>query len=93
MPLATDLHKKPFNPTDFAVPADLRVKLKESEKKDRYLNLARELKRLWNIKVTVIPLVIGVLGTVTKRLVQGVEDLEITRRVGTIKTTVLLRST
>ena len=31
---------------DFAVPADHRIKLKESEKKDKYLDLARELKRL-----------------------------------------------
>ena len=29
---------------DFAVPADYRIKLKECEKKDKYLNLARELK-------------------------------------------------
>ena len=29
---------------DFAVPADHRIKLKESEKKDKYLDLARELK-------------------------------------------------
>ena len=28
---------------DFAVPADRRVKLKESEKKDKYLDLVREL--------------------------------------------------
>ena len=27
---------------DFAVPADHRMKLKESEKKDKYLDLARE---------------------------------------------------
>ena len=32
----------------FAVPADHRIKLKECEKKDKYLNLARELKKLWN---------------------------------------------
>ena len=30
---------------DFAVPADHRVKLKESEKKDKYLDLARGLKK------------------------------------------------
>ena len=30
---------------DFAVPADHRVKLKESEKKDKYLDLVRELKK------------------------------------------------
>ena len=33
---------------DFAVPADHRIKLKECEKKDKYLDLARELEKLWN---------------------------------------------
>ena len=31
----------------------------------------------WNMKVTVIPVVIGALGTVTKQLIKGLEDLEI----------------
>ena len=31
---------------DFAVPADHRIKQKESEKRDKYLDLARELKKL-----------------------------------------------
>ena len=48
---------------DFAVPVDHRVKLKESEKKDKYLDLAWELKKLRNMKVTVIPTVISALGT------------------------------
>ena len=30
---------------DFAVPDDHGVKLKENEKKDKYLDLARELKK------------------------------------------------
>ena len=56
---------------DFAVPADHRVKLKESEKKDKYLDLARELKKLWNMKVTFISIVIGALGSVTEGLLKG----------------------
>ena len=51
---------------DFSAPADQRVKLKENEKKDKYPDLARELKKLWHMKVTVIPIVIGTLGIVTK---------------------------
>ena len=51
---------------NFAVPADHKVKLKESEKKDKYLDLARELNKLWNMKVTVIPIEINALSTVTK---------------------------
>ena len=54
---------------DFAVPANHKVKLKESEKSDKYLDLVRELKKkLWNMNVTVIPFVTGTLGTVTKGL-------------------------
>ena len=61
---------------DFSIPVDHRVKLKECEKKDKYLNLGRELKKLWNVKVTIISLVIGSLSTVTKGLVQWLEDFE-----------------
>ena len=76
---------------DFVVPADYRVKLKECAKTDKYLNLARELKKLWNMKVMIIPIVIGALGIVTKGLVKGLEDLELTGRVESIQTTALLR--
>ena len=31
---------------NIAVPADLRKKLKESEKKDKYLDISRELKKM-----------------------------------------------
>ncbi len=62
---------------DIAVLADHRVKLKEIEKKNKYLNLATELKKLWNMKVTVIPTIIGALRTITKELVPGLENLEI----------------
>ena len=52
---------------DFTVPADHRIKLKECEKRDKYLDLARELeKKLWNMKVTIIPIVFGAFGTVIK---------------------------
>ena len=77
---------------DFAVPADHRINLKESEKKDNYLDLARELKKLWNMKITIVPIVIGPLGTVTKVLLKGLADLEVDGRVETIQTTVLLRT-
>ena len=76
----------------FAVSADHRINLKESEKKDKYLNLARELKKLWNMKVTIVPIVIGALGTITKGLLKGLGDLEVGGRVETIQTTALLRT-
>ena len=75
-----------------AVPADHRINLKESEKKDKYLDLARELKKLWNMKVTIMPIVIGALGTITKALLKDLEDLEVDGWVETIQTTALLRT-
>ena len=44
------------------------------------------------MKVTVISIIIGVLGTVPKGFVKGQEDLEIGGQVEIIQTTVLLRS-
>ena len=59
---------------DFAVPADHRIKLKECEKKDKYLDLTWELKKLCNMRVTIVPIEIGSLGTVTKGLLKGLDD-------------------
>ena len=83
--------KKSGQIMNIAFPADQRVKMKKSEKRDKYLNLAKELKILWDVKVTVIPVVIGALGTVTKGLIKGLEDMEIRGRVETIQTTALLK--
>ena len=65
----------------FAVPDDRIIKLKESEKKNKYFNLAMELKKLWNMKMTIIPIVIGAFGRVSKGLLKGLEDLEVGGRV------------
>ena len=71
---------------EFAVPGDQVVKLKECEKRDKYLDPARKLKKMRNLKVTIIPIVVGALGTVTKGLVQGLEDLEIREWMETVQT-------
>ena len=42
--------------------------------------------------VTIIPIVIGAFGKVTKGLLKGLEDLEVGGRVETIQTTTLLRT-
>ena len=69
---------------DFAALVDHSVKIKENEKRDKYLDLARELKKVWNMKVTVIPIVTGPLGTVSKGLIEGKEGLEIRGRAETL---------
>ena len=44
------------------------------------------------MKVTIVPIVIGALGTITKGFLKGLEDLEVGGRVETIQTTALLRT-
>ena len=58
---------------DFAIPINHRVKIKENKKRKKYL----ELKKLWNMKVMVIPIIIGALWMVPKGFIKGMEELEI----------------
>ena len=44
------------------------------------------------MKVTIIPIGIGAFSTVTKGLLKGLEDLDISGHVETIQTTALLRT-
>ena len=58
----------------FAVPVDNRVKIKEDEKREKYLKLSRELKKkIWNVKVTVILIIIGALGTIPITILNNLE--------------------
>ena len=61
---------------DFTITVDHRVKIKKMEKEDKYLKLTIELKKLKNMRMTVIPIVIYTLGTVPKSLERGVEELK-----------------
>ena len=70
-PCDSQKKKRTSQIVDFAIPADYRVKLKESKKKDKYLDLARELKKLWNMKVMLIPFLISALCTVTQGFIKS----------------------
>ena len=54
--------------------------------------LARELKKLWKMKVTIEPIVIGALRTTDKGSLKGLEDMEVGGRSEIIQTTALLRT-
>ena len=83
--------KKTYHLKDFAIPVDPWVKIEESKKIDKYLDLARELKKLWIMRVMVIPIVVVVLRMVLKSLKKTLTEMEIKGRIETIKTTILLR--
>ena len=76
---------------DIAVPGDTRIKQKEQEKIEKYQDLKREIARLWCLrKVTVIPVVVGALGCVTKEAEQYIEKIGIKIRTEMIQKTALL---
>ena len=84
--------KRFFKIVDFAVSAEHRLKLKEYEKKDKYLDLGRELKKTTEHDGYNHIIVIGAFGTVTKGILKGLDDLEVAGRVETMKTASLLRT-
>ena len=54
---------------DNAIPDDKNVGVKEEEKIQKYDKLKWEIKELWSMKrVDVLPVVIGALDTVSKKL-------------------------
>ena len=75
----------------FNVPVDHQGKIKENEKSDEYLDLARELKMLWGVLVTVIPAVTSAFGAILKDLIRGLEYLEIGGGDEAIQSTALLK--
>jgi hypothetical protein len=51
---------------DAAIPGDRNVIKKEAEKVLKYKGLTIEIQRMWNVKTRVIPVIIGVTGTISK---------------------------
>ena len=55
-------------------------------------DLAREIKKLWGMRVIVIPIVIGTVGTTPKKLKKRLEDIGIETSVTELHKTVILHS-
>ena len=61
---------------DMAIPGDIRVSKKEKKKIERYQELKKEIKRMWNIRsINIIPVVVGTLGSTSKKLKNCIEEL------------------
>jgi len=58
---------------DVAIPADRNTVQKEAEKKLKNKSLCIEIQRMWNVKCTIIPVVIGATGIVTRSLRKNLE--------------------
>jgi hypothetical protein len=51
---------------DVAIPGVRNVIKKEDEKILKYKDLTIEIQCMWNVKTTVIPVIIGAIGTISK---------------------------
>ena len=76
--------------TDFAVPGDSRTEEKEKDKLEKYQDLGRELQKIWNVKVKIIPLVVGSLGAIRKQFGNRLKQIGITIGTAQVQKTVLL---
>ena len=47
----------------FVIPGNSRIE-EENDKIEKYQDLGRELQKIWNVKVKIIPLVVGSLGAI-----------------------------
>ena len=77
---------------EIAFPTGKIIQIMENKTLYKYLDLARELKNLWNKRVRVTLIVIGALVTVSKGLERERDYLEIRGRIKAIQTTILWRS-
>ena len=66
---------------DFVVPGDSRIEQKKKDKIEKYQDLGRELQKIWNVEVKIIPLVVRSLGAILKQFGNRLKQIGIT--VGT----------
>ena len=75
---------------DFAVPGDSRIEEKEKDKIEKYQDLGRELQKIWNVKVKIIPLVVDSLGAIPKQFGNRLKQICITVGTAQVQKIVLL---
>ena len=82
--------EKTRTPIDVAIPADRNVVQKEAEKKLKYKSLCTEIQRVWRLKYTIIPVVIGATGIVTRSLRKNLEVVPGKHSIDSVQKTAIL---
>ena len=75
---------------DVAIPTDRNVVHKEAEKKLKYKSLCMEIQRMWKLKFTIIPVIIGATGTVTRSLRKNLETIQGKQSIDSLQKTAVL---
>ena len=78
---------------DKAVPQDHLVTEKENEKISKYLDLAGVIRAEHHVSTEIIPLIIGTLGTIPKRLTEFIKELDHPNFTGSAQITAIASTT
>ena len=73
-----------------AISADRNVVQKEAEKKLKYKSLWIEIQRMWNLKCTIVPVIIGATGIVTRSLRKNLEAVTGKHSIDSLQKTAIL---
>ena len=85
-----DKKEKSCKIIDFAVSGDSRTEEKDKDKIEKYQDLGRELQKIWNVKVKIIPLVVGSLVAIPKQFGNRLKQIAITVGTAQVRKTVFL---
>jgi len=75
---------------DVAIPADRNVVQNEAEKELKYKSLCIEIQRMWNLKCTTVPVIIGTNGIVTRSLRKNLEAVPGKHSIDSLQKTAIL---
>jgi len=75
---------------DVALSADRNGVQKEAEKKLKYKSLCIEIQRMWNLKCTIVPVIIGATGIVTRSLKKNLEAVPGKHSIDSLQKTAVL---
>ena len=77
-----DKNRRTCKIIDFVVPGNSRIEEKEKEKMEKYQDLRSELRKIWNVRVKIIPLVVGSLGAIPKQFGNRLKETGIMAEIG-----------
>jgi len=75
---------------DLAIHADRNVVQKEVEKKLKYKTLCIEIKQIWKLKCTIVPVIIGATGIVTRSLKKNLETIPGKHSIDSLQNTAII---
>ena len=60
------------------------------EKIDKYIPLAKEIRKLYRVSTKIVPIVLGTLGTIPKGLESNIKKLEIPDIIGSLQMSAMM---